>query len=317
MPWYDQITPKFVQNVALGYFQDYQFDPFRVFPMVPTKQSSGYIAKYTKEDWLRIGDPDEYIRVGPTESRGDTFARDKQPYVLFPRAFHDDVTKEDREDYDNPYDPVRDSTLFVINRLGLVMVQMFVNQYLGTGIWGTEKDGSGADFTQWNAADSTPVSDVLTWKKEVKEITGFEPNRLAISQDVYVALRTNSSVKDQLKVTDDKVVTAGALKRLMDLEDLIIIDAVKTTAKKGESATSSNTGFVASGKALLVFAPPRPSKKMPSAGYHLVKGGKKGIMTKTIPLPQLNDALRIEGEIKVSPIQLASDLGVYAYNVLS
>jgi len=315
MEWYDKVAPKFVQNVALGYFQEYVFDPFRVFPLVPVGQNSGYIAKYSKEDWVRIGSPDDYIRMGATESAGDNYEVDKQPYVLYPRSFHDDVTESDVEDYDNPYDPVKDATLFVINRLELVFAQMFVDQFMTTGVWGTDLTG-GVDFTKWSDTNSDPVSDVLTWKGDVKGVTGFEPNRMAISNDVYVALRSNSSVRSQLKVTDDKVITSGALKRLMDLEEIIVIDAVKTTAKKGQSATSSNTGFLTTGAALLVFAPTKPSKRIPSAGYHLVKKGKKGLVTKPIPMPHLNNALRIEGTLYGQGIKLAADLGIYAGTVI-
>lgn len=317
MPWYDKIAPKYVENLAVAYFQDFKFSPFAVFPKVTVGQSSGYIAKYEKRDWLYIGDPDSYIRMGATESKGDTYQVGKQPYVIYPRAFHDDVTKEDVEDYDNPFDPIEDSILYVTSRLDLVLCQLFVNQYLVDGVWGNEKDGSGTDFTQWNQTGSDPVKDILTWKGEVKSVTGFEPNRLLVTNDVYIALRTNSAVKDQLKVTDDKVVTSEALKRLMDLEELVVLDAVKTTAKKGETVTSSNTGFLASGKALLVYAPDRPSKKVPSGGYHLAdkKGG--GIEVRTIPMPHLNDALRIEATFKVEPILVASDLGTYAKNVIA
>lgn len=315
--WYDQITPKFVQNVAVLYLQQTKFEAFSMFPVLPVAQRSGYIAVYKKEDWLRIGDIDAYKRWGAVESVGDDYELDKQSYTVVPYAFHKDIAKEDREEYDNPFDPVRDATMYVINRLRLVFASNFVSSFLNTGIWSFEKQG-GAAFTQWDDTSSDPVGDVLSFKGEVKALTGFEPNRMLITHDVYVALRKNQSIKDQLKVTDHKVITLDVLARLMDLEEIVVLDAVRTTAKKGETATTSNTGFLASKKALLVFAPARASKLTPSAGYHItLRRNGQNIATRRIPMPHLNDALRIEGEMAVDCKVVAPDLGVYMYDVIS
>ncbi len=106
MAWYDQITDKFVANVANRYMQENIWPQFSIFPKVNSKQKSGYIAKYEKEDWLRVGTVSDYIRTGATESKGENFATGRQPYTLEEFAFHDDVTKEERAEYDNPFEPV-------------------------------------------------------------------------------------------------------------------------------------------------------------------------------------------------------------------
>jgi len=314
--WYDQITPKFVQNAAVLYLQQTKFDAFSMFPALPVGQPSGYIPKYKKEDWLRVGTVDLYKRVGATESVGDDYALDKQAYTTEPYAFHVDVTRRDREVYDNPFDPVRDATWFVVNRLRMVTTALFVSSFLATNTWGADKAG-GVDFTKWSDANSDPIADVLSWKQAVLELTGFLPNRMLITFDVFAALQTNSAIRDVLKVTSDKVVTRERLANLFDLEELVVLDSVRTTAAKGETATSSNTGLFATKKALLVFAPDRPSVRMPSAGYHIVyRQAGQDIRTRSIPMPQLDEALRIEGQMELCPKVVASDLGVYAYDVI-
>ena len=115
MAWYDQITPKFIRGVANRYMQENIWPALAVFPKVNTKQKSGYIAEYSKEDWLRVGNVADYIRTGATESVGDTFEHGQQSYILEEYTFHDDVTEDERDNYDNPYDPISDATEYVIN----------------------------------------------------------------------------------------------------------------------------------------------------------------------------------------------------------
>ena len=108
--WWDQVQDKYVRNVANRYVVDYGIEAFDIFPSVPSREISGYIAKYNKDDWLRIGSTSQYKRMGAVESYGDDYDVSKQAFYLEEFAFHKDISKDDREIYDNPYEPVADAS---------------------------------------------------------------------------------------------------------------------------------------------------------------------------------------------------------------
>ncbi|MCK4521999.1 MAG: major capsid protein [Nanoarchaeota archaeon] len=324
MHWYDQINTEFIRGVAVKYEQELDFEPFSLFPVIKTKKSSGNIAKYDKGDWLRLGNVNDYKRTGAAESMGGDYDVTPQPYSVEDVSFHKDITARDNEESDSPFDAVADGTRFVINRLKLIVIANFVSQFIATGLWGSDlqgkASGAGGDFTQWSDyTNSTPIDDILKFQDAVRAVTGFKPNRMLMTPDVYRVLRSNPDIKDSLKVTDDKVVTAGALKKLFDMDSLVVLGAVKSTAKKGETLTSSNTGYFATKKVLLTYAPNKASKHEPSGGYHILKtAGKKAdeVEIRRIPMPQNNNALRVEGIMNLTPKLIASDLGCILYDAI-
>ena len=312
--WYDQITDKYVGNVANKYAQENPWTIFQAFPDVTVKQLSGYLATYDKEDWLRIGDPDDYIVNGAVESIGDDFATGKTPYVLKKYKFHDDLDRDSMENYDSPFAAVRDRTEFVISRLGLVMAKVFKNALMTTSTWGKDINCTGA---KWSTAGTKVIKQVSDECRKVQAFTGFRPNRMIICQDAIDVLEFNTDIMARLKTTSTKILTKDILAAIFKLEMIEVLDAVETTAAKGATATTANTDFLHGGSALLFHAPSAPSLKRPSAGYNLLKKGKLGkINTTQIPMKLKNDSIRIEGSVEAMPFVLGADLGVYLYNLV-
>jgi len=308
--WYDQIKPKFVSNVANIYAAEAGITAFDLFPKVNSKQISGYIAKYSKKDWARIGDLNDYKRQGATESAGDDFTVTSQAYTLDEFAFHKDISKDDRNEYDNPFDPVKDATRFVLHRLNRILLQNLVSNLLTSGVWGTDHDENSSTWDSKTSGESDvdPVEKVMTWHQEIESVTGFKANRIVMSPDVYYACKLNTHITARMKTTSDKVVTTDLLGRLFEVEKLYVLNAVN----------SDSDDYMWSGGLLLYYAPPRASKFEPSAAYNITyKGNDGNVLTRTIPMPWRNDALRIEAAIKTKPLVVAADLGVYAYNLVS
>lgn len=308
--WFDQVTDKFISGVANRYVQDVGLDVFKVFPEIGSAQLTGYIAKYTKNDWLYIGQVSDYLRQGSTESIGDDYTVGSQAYSLLEYAFHKDVSEDDRNEYDNPYDPIRDAVEFVLNRINRVTLQLLVNTYFTSSIWSDDLQGasSGGDFLEFNDSSATPVAKVLQWKEDIAKTTGYSPNRLIMTADVFRTLKTHSDITDKMKNVSDKVVSKDLLAKLFEVDTINIIDDVN----------SGGTDFMLTKKMLLFYTPDRPSKFKPSAGYTLIykKLGNR-VKTERIPMQWRNNALRIEAKIKMDPVQLSSDLGVYLYDVIA
>ena len=58
----------------------------------------------------------------------------------------------------------------------------------------------------------------------------------------------------------------------------------------------------------------------PSAGYTITYRQGNGLEPTSatqIPMPLKNNSLRVEVDVHAAPLLLASDLGVYAYNVIA
>lgn len=312
--WYDQIKPKYVGNVANKYLQENPWTIFKAFPDVKVKQLSGYLATYDKEDWMRIGEVDDYIVNGADESKGDDFATGSTPFVLKTYKFHDDLDRDSMENYDSPFAAVRDRTQFVVNRLGLVMAKMFKNALMTTGVWGTDRD---CTSVPWSTAGTDVIKRVSDEARKIQAFTGRRPNRMIMCQDVIDSLEFNTGIMARLKNTSTKILTKDILAAIFKLEMIEVLDAVESSVGKGGTATTANTDFMHAGSALLFYSPPSPSLRMPAAGYNLIKKGKLGkINTRTIPMPIKNDAIRIEGSVQAAPFVLGSDLGVYLYNLV-
>ncbi len=319
--WYDQITPKFVKDVAIKYAQENPLAGTAVFPQIFVDKA-GYIGTYNKESFLKVGDPKDYIRVGASESKGVDYATGKEPYFIEKRSAHKNVTEDDLQNYDNPFDPVRAAISLVTTRLNLVAAKLFVQTALQPGVWGTDfdvgVDGAGG---KWSSATGVPIKDILTLNREIQAFTGFYPNMMAMTGDVYDALMVNDEIKSLVKVTQDKIPTPSLMAKAFNLKKGIeVFSTVETTAKEGTTPTKSNTGFMASNVALLLYSASTPSVDIPSGGYYLSyrKGGKANGRVKitTIPIPKDNHCLRIEGDSYFTPKVLAPDLGVLLTNII-
>ena len=312
--WYDQIKDKYVGNVANKYLQENPWTIFKAFPDVHVKQLSGYLATYDKEDWMRVGEPNDYVVSGADESKGDDFATGSSAYVLKTYKFHDDLDRDSMENYDSPFSAVRDRTQFVVNRLGLVMAKVFKNALMATSVWGKDVNCTAA---KWSTAGTAVIKQVSDECRKIQAFTGRRPNRMIICQDAIDALEFNTQITARLKNTDTKIVTKNILASIFKLEMIQVLDAVESSVGKGGTATTANTDFMHTGSALLFYSPPSPSIRMPAAGYNLLKKGKLGkINTTTIPMKIKNDSIRIEGSVQAMPFVLGSDLGTYLYNLV-
>lgn len=309
--WSDQMLPAYISNVANRYIVDKPLTAFDIFPLVGTKSLTGYIGTYTKADWLRIGSTSLYKRTGATESLGDDYAVGKTSYEVEQYSFHKDITRDDMNEYDNPFDPVNDAIDFVLTRMNRVLLTELINTYITTSVWGTDTNLASYKWTTKSSGVSSndPVDHIMAAHNAITKVTGYHANKLILSWDAFSALKTNTCITDRMKTVSDKVVTADMLAKLFEVEKLVIIDAVN----------EGGTDFITSSRGLLCYTPNRPSKFAPSAGYHInYTGGEIGrpIRTRKIPMPQLNDAVRIEADMYIDQLVLSTDLGVYLYGMV-
>jgi hypothetical protein len=286
--------------------------------MVPVMKQADRYFKYTKDYWFRSGAQ----KRGPsTESAGGGFKVDNTPsYYADVFAFHMDVDDQVRTNADQPIDMDRDATQFVGQNLLVKREISFMQTYMKSGLWTGTSDFTPS--TKWSASGSNPVNDVETLKQQIKSQTGFMPNTLLVSADVFSALKNNAVIIDRIKYTQTGVIGQDPqgldlLARLFGVKKFLVSSAVLNTAQEGEAASMQ---FMATNQALLVYANESPSILQPSAGYifswkGLFGAGKEGSRVMSYRMEHLKSD-RIEGEMAYAMNVVGSDLGSYLYSLI-
>jgi hypothetical protein len=302
-----------LSNVSVAYIQSANgFIADKVFPTVPVASQSDKYFVYTKNDWFR----DEAQKRAPaTESAGSGFNVGNANYFCDVFAIHKDV---DDQTIANAVaspgiDPEADAARFVAQRMMLKREIEWTNTFFTTGVWTGSSTGTDIAGAAWdNYSTSTPIQDVRAEKLAVLGKTGIKPNTLVLGAHVYAALLDHPDFIDRIKYTTDQATTADLLKRLFEVDNLFVSEAVKATNVEGETAAYS---FVASKSALLVYSAPAPSLMTPSGGYTFKWNGVSDgagleIGTVRIEMP-LKRAVRVESQMAWDSKVVAPDVGVF------
>lgn len=315
-------------NLSIAYIQRSQdFVADKIFPIVPVMKQSDKYFVYSKAYWFQTR---ALKRAPGSESAGSGFHVDNTPtYSADVWAVHMDVDDQTRTNADQPLDLDRDATLFVTQQLMLRREIQFISKYFAASTWqGYIVGGAPVDFNvatqsasglQWDVSGSNPLQDVDYVKQAIKSQTGFLPNTLAVSADVFFALKNNANIVDRIKYTQRGIVTEDLLATLFGVDKFLVVAAVQNTQNENINFTGTFS-YLSNNQALLVYANPAPSILQPSAGYifswqGLFGAGAQGNRIKTFRMEHL-ESDRVEGEMAFDMKQVALDLGALFTNVL-
>jgi hypothetical protein len=308
-------------NISIAYIQQASnFIADKVFPNVPVQKQSDRYYKYLKEDWFRV---EAKERAPGTESAGGGWRIDNTPtYYCRPYAVHNDLDDMIRANADAPLNMDRDATEWVTQQLLIKRETLWAASYFGTGIWTDRQGGASPQtypkFVKWSDfTNSDPITDIDVSITKMASTTGYKPNTLVISPDVFVQLKNHPKILDRIKYTQQGVITEGILAGLFGVEKLLVPWGVVNSAAEG---AAESTNFIFSGKALLIYAAPAPSILKPSGGYTFswtgyLGAGAQGNRMKRFRMEQIASD-RIEGEMAFDLKLIASDLGVLFYDVI-
>lgn len=305
-------------NLSVAYIQDTdQFIADKVFPQVPVNKQSDVYYVYDKQAWFK---DDAQLRPPSTESAGGGYTLSTETYNCKIYAFHKDLDDRVMANYDNPLQPRRDSAEFVSHKLMLKREYTFMDKFLKTGVWGTDVDLDDADEDQWDDySDSDPITYVTKKRREIYNKTGFKPNRMLIGGEVWDAIKDHPEILDRVKYTREAIdINPSLVARAFDLDDLVIAEGLYSDAAEGEDDINL-TPFVDK-KALLYFAPQRPSLLTPSAGYIFTWNNYTenayALNTSSFYMEEIKSE-RIEGELAYDQKVVGQDLGLFMENVVS
>lgn len=310
-------------NISVAYMQEETaFIATKVFPQIPVKKQSDVYFKYNKGDMFR---DEAAVRGRASESAGSDYGVEASaPYYCKVWAFHNDVTEQDRANFDDPLDADRDATDFVSQKMLIKRETQWASKYFKQGIWSTEiagADAAGEGKTlKWSNPASDPIMDITTASVAMTEKTGYRPNRLVLSPFAYNALCNHEIILDRIKYTQKGIITAELLAALFGVEQVVVAWGIVNEASQGDD---EDMKFIMGRHALLCYANPRPGLKKPSAGYIFTWTGYAGASaaygSRIVRLPMDMLGLgteRIEGEIAFDAQVIANDLGTFFTDIV-
>lgn len=302
-------------DVSVSFFQnedDYAFN--QVFPGVDVPESSNDYYIWDKDALRRT----EAAKRGPGSEAAERGQELKtQKYSTDVWAVKQPIDDQTRGNQDAAVQLEEGVTMGLMQDLMLRLENEFASNYMTSGTWNQELDGSSADFTQWDDSSSTPIENITDEVVRMKRVTGFRPNVLVLGMEVFNALRNNDQLIERLKYTDDGPVTTDMMESLFQIDNIVVAQASQNVADEG--ATASNE-FVVGKSALLAHAAPNPALMTPSAGYRFqwsdLSGGENGIRTLNYrDENRHSDIIEVESAFDMHVV--GEDLGTLFYNAIT
>lgn len=311
-----QHVNKLLTDISIAYVQDEgNYIADKIFPILPVAKQSDLYATYKKEDFLRL---EVQPRAAGTESAGGGYRVDLTgQYFAMKYGLHKDVTDDDKNNADDPFDPERDAAIYLTQQHRMKLEKVVVSSYMKTGVWATDITGvsgspSGNQIKQWDQSGSTPLADVKAQITKIWKLTGRKPNKLVIGASVLAVLEEHADLKDIIKYTQKGIVSTDLMAQAFGVDEVLVAGVTENTAKEGQAASMS---FMFDKGALLVYAAKAPSKYEPSAGYIFAWTGLLGAAAaapqiKTFRMEQL-ESDRVEAELAFDAKLVASDCGCF------
>lgn len=301
-------------NVAMSYMQDQsKFVASDIFPYVGSQSKSDDYFKFDKGDLTRV---EAQERAPGAETAGSGYRVSTDSFDCSVYGFHKDVDDHVRANADNPLDPDRNATEFVMQNLLMKRELIFGNKFLNQGhadYVGWDNEDSTAD---WSADGDNPIIDINDAMDTVAGIW-MEPNVAVMGKRVFSVLRHNSNVVDRFKYTQPNVQTEELLANVLGLENVYVGKALYNTSNEGAAASMSRC--IPEDAMLLAYAPRSPQVDLPSAGYTFGWEGLPGADGLNVRMKQFrmeeNASDRIEGEMAFDMKQTSSALGYLFHDI--
>jgi hypothetical protein len=296
---------------------------------VPVENKSDLYYTYARADFNR---DEMQKRALSTESAGTGYNLNSTgTYNCDVWSLHKDVDDQIRSNSDSPLAPDRDATIFLTQKALIRRENQWVSRFFGTGIWTNNVSGQAtADSTHviyWDAANypnGSPITDIRNAKTQMRLSSGgFAPNIFVVSRPVFDKLVDHPDFIDRTKygqtAPNPAVATRQIMAEILELDEILVIDAVYNTAAEG--ATESNA-FIGGMSAALFYRPKNAGLMTPSAGYVfnwtglIGTTGGAGVRIKTFRMEHLaSDRVEIDSAFDMRLV--SADLGFYFNNVIS
>lgn len=309
-----------LSQMSVAYIQNANnFVARRMMPVLPVQYRSDKYFVYDQGDFLR---DEAQMRAAGTESAGSEYALTTATYTAQRYALHKDIADEIRFNADPAIDPERDAVEFLAQKMLIHEDRKFAQDFMTTGVWGSDKQGAGNDFASWTVTTTDIIAQVDAWGDIIQKATGNRPNKLLLSREVYAVVKNNSTILESIKYTQTGVLTPDLLAGLLGVDEVIVADGIYNSSAAGAAASykfavGEDAGVTKSG--LLAYVNPTPSLLQPSAGYTFswnpYADAAGGAIIKSFYMDQLASD-RVEAEMYWDQKLVSSSCGLFFYDAV-
>ncbi len=302
-------------NISVGYRNQYYIAE-EIFPTVLVTKRSDIVPKYGKSAWFRDEAKELGEREPPPVSGYNVDTSDT--YYCREYGFGHFIGDSRRANTDQPFDAVRDGSMWVTDKLLLKAERQFVTDFWKTGVWGEDEVG-GVDFTKWSTyAISTPIVDLRGYVRTVRRALGsLMPNTLVLGDLVFDTLADHPNLLDRIKYSSSSespaLVTPNLIAQLVGVQKVLIGMSLYTVSPEGTAEASVVYTPLWDDDALLAYVAPRPSLFTPSAGYNFVWrtafGGPRYVKRRRDPISDKGEL--VEGYQFFDQKGVATDAGLF------
>lgn len=304
-------------DLSVAYIQSQdRFVADKAFPVVVTEKQSDVYYVWDKDDYMR----DEAQQRAPnTEAAESEATPAAEPFLCQEWALREPIPWQRRDNADAVINMEANAVKRISQKLLIRRDALWVGKYFKDAVWGVNITGKSTspstnEILQWDQTGSTPLADVGAIKVAVEESTGFTPNVMVLSPDVYEVLKNHPDVLERIKYTERGSVTLELLRVLFEVDKVIVARGVRTTSAKGAAAPAR--GFITGTGVLLAYAPDAPAVEVPAAGYtfswrDIPSGGGElggGFRKFTV---ESRKADFVEGEFCIDLKVVGADLGAF------
>lgn len=238
----------------------------QIFPIVSVNKQSNIVPKYDQSHWFR---DDAKLRARGTESEGGGWTVDtSDTYFCHRYSYHKEISDEDRDNADAPWNLDREAVDFVTDKLQMRRERAFAAAFFTNAIWtGADKAGA-VDFTKWSDyGASTPLVNIDEYRDDVEAAIGVEPNVFVMGKQVWLKLKWHPDLVDTIKYTQRGQVSVDLFAALADLQKVLVGRTIVTTTAEGVAEASVTYSRIWGKNALAIYVPSAPSLMTPAAGY--------------------------------------------------
>jgi len=261
-----------LQNISIA-FKNMDYIADRVFPILDGADPKAKITVYNKGDWFR---DEAAIRAAGTRAARGGYKIDEVSVATKEFAFAKEVTDEDRRfaQLKNapPLRPDEDAIEYAADKVDLKK-EVRVASLITAGTWADGNVGGEDAAGLWSPAGDTNtfLADIKKAKLSIKGKTGKTPNVLVLDDATYLSLAECAAILDKIKYTQRGVMTKELLAAMLELDEVLVGRAVKSTAKEkkaGTDFTGANVWEVNAGKGMgfLFYRAPKLGLKVATAG---------------------------------------------------
>lgn len=253
----------------------------QVFPIINGLNTQTRILKYDRVPWFQNNA--DYRAEGTSAKRGDytlnTHNIDPKQ-IAIAKQVTDELFFASNEPGNLPIQPIQEALLFCADKIDLFKEVLIADTIFGRSLdypsiaWADGAAGGTDLNATWAATSSNPfISDVLSAKKTILQKTGQVPNTLVMDYGTFLKLQSADCILDRIKYTQSGVITAQLMAAVLQLDNVLVGQAIYTTQKETKSGqdtlTSRNIWELNAGKgsAFLYYRPAAPGLRTPSPGY--------------------------------------------------